>query len=124
MGRHSHDLLFVHPVDVQHSDPRSGSVILCFLALVVVEIGRHSQAHLFDRLIDELCLLWIHDVSQPDLSHDGPCILHCLTLGIAEISKHSHDRVVILELDGVIFHGFLVILALVVVVRVGPPDYC
>ena len=121
----AHDHLFVQPIDVQHSHPCSGSVMLCWLAREVAEIGRHSHDHLFVQLVHVLRHHWIHDVSQPDLSHDGPYILRCLALGRVEIGKHSHDRVVFLEHDGQgIFLGLVVVLDLVVVARAGPPECC
>ena len=125
IGRHKHARPLFHLIDVQHSHSCSGSVILCYLALGVPEIGRHSHDHLFVQPVDVFCHLWIDDVSQPDLSHDGLCILQFLVLKVVEIGKHGHDRVVSLEHDGQgMILDLLVVLDLVVVVRVGPPECC
>ena len=58
-----------------------------------------SHGHLSVKPVDVFCHLWIHDVPRPDLSHDGPCILRCLALGIVEIDKHSHDSVIFFKLE-------------------------
>ena len=125
IGRHKHARPLFHPIDVQHSHSCCGSVILCCLALAVAEIDKHSLDHLFGQPVDVLCLLWIDDVSQNDLSHDGLCILQFLVLEVVEIGKHGHDRVVSLEHDGQgMILGLPVVLDLVVVVHVGPPECC
>ena len=127
IGEYSSAQLFVGYVDVDvlHCHLLSSSVVVCFQELVVFETGKHSHglfsvrpADAFNRLrtlvVSELVLF--RDGSSVlrcqakkvvevgglscklDHSHDEPCILGRLILGIAEIGKHSHDCVIIFKL--------------------------
>ena len=78
IGKYSHDDLFICYVLL------SGFAVICLQETGVVDLGGSSHDHHFSQ----------HVVSRYTLR-----ILRCLALEIAEVGKHSHDRVILIKVE-------------------------